>query len=73
MEATVFNDAQLELLNMMATVKSPETLSELKQAISNFFAQKVEDEVNRLWQTGELNDAKVESFKHLHERTPYRD
>ena len=73
MEATVFNDAQLELLNMMATVKSPDTLSELKQAISNFFAQKVEDEVNRLWQTGELNDAKVESFKHLHERTPYRD
>lgn len=73
MEATVFNNAQLELLNMMATVKSPDTLSELKQAISNFFAQKVEDEVNRLWQTGELNDAKVESFKHLHERTPYRD
>lgn len=73
MNATVFNDAQVELLNMMAQVKSPDTLSELKQAISDFFAQKAEEEVQRLWATGALNEAKVESFRTLHERTPYRN
>lgn len=33
MAATVFNQAQLELLDMMQWVKSPEALAELKQVI----------------------------------------
>lgn len=37
MEHTVFNEAQLDILNMMQWVKSPEALSDLKQAISDFF------------------------------------
>ena len=40
MAATVFNQAQLELLDMMQWVKSPEALAELKQVISDFFAKK---------------------------------
>ncbi|MBQ1780964.1 MAG: dephospho-CoA kinase [Bacteroidales bacterium] len=72
MKQTVFNNAQLEILNLMAYAKSSETLSDLKQVISDFFAQKVEDEVNLLWQNGELSEEKVESFRTLHERTPYK-
>lgn len=72
MKQTVFNNAQLEILNLMAYAKSNETLSDLKQAISDFFAQKVENEVNLLWQNGELSDEKIESFRTLHERTPYK-
>jgi hypothetical protein len=72
MTQTVFNNAQLEILNLMAYAKSSETLSDLKQVISDFFAQKVEDEVNLLWQNGELSEEKVESFRTLHERTPYK-
>lgn len=72
MRQTVFNNAQLEILNLMAYAKSSETLSDLKQVISDFFAQKVEDEVNLLWQNGELSEEKVESFRTLHERTPYK-
>ncbi len=40
MAATVFNQAQLELLEMMHWVKSPEALADLNQAISDFFAKK---------------------------------
>lgn len=72
MKQTVFNSAQLEILNLMAYAKSSETLSDLKQVISDFFAQKVEDEVNLLWQNGELSEERVESFRTLHERTPYK-
>ena len=39
MAATVFNQAQLELLDMMQWVKSPEALAELKQVISDFLCQ----------------------------------
>ncbi len=71
MEATVFNPAQLQLLEMLSYVKSKESLAELKQAISNHFANLAQKEIDRLWETGELNEEKVESFRNLHQRTPY--
>ena len=72
MEATVLNEAQLELLRMMSAFNSPEAVSDLKQAISNYFAQKTEEEIDRLWADGTLTEAKVESFRTLHERTAYK-
>lgn len=69
---TVFNQAQLDLLDMMSFVKSPHMLSELMQVISDYFAQQAEKEIDRLWEDGTLNEDKVESFRHLHERTPYQ-
>lgn len=70
--ATTLNEAQLQILDMMSFIKSEETLNDLKRVISDFFAQQAQDEINRLWETGELNETKVESFRKLHERTPYK-
>lgn len=72
MAATALNDAQLDIINMMQWVKSPEALAELKQAISDFFAKKAKEEMNKMWARGEMTQEKFESFKTLHERTPYR-
>ena len=88
-QATVFNKAQLELIDMMSFVRSPEMLSQLKQIISDYFAREMlsqlkqiisdyfarqaEEEIDRLWTEGTLDNAKVEGFRHLHERTPYTD
>ena len=72
MEATVFNQAQMQLLEMMSFVRTPESLADLNKVISDYFAQQAQEEINRLWATGELNDEKVENFRHLHERTPYK-
>ncbi len=69
---TVFNQAQLELLDMLSFVKSPMMLSELRQVVSDYFAKQAEEEIDRLWEDGTLNETKVESFRHLHERTPYK-
>ena len=49
---TVFNAAQLKMLNMMAMLKT-------------------KDEIDRLWEEGELSEEKVEGFRTLHERTHY--
>ena len=43
-----------------------------KEFKANHFAELAKKEIDRLWETGELNDEKVESFRHLHERTPYK-
>lgn len=69
---TVFNQAQLDLLDMMSFVKSPHMLSELMQVISDYFAKQADEEIDRLREDGILNEDKVESFRHLHERTPYQ-
>ncbi len=71
-QTTAFNEAQLDLLDMLSHVKTSEVASALRQAISDYFALKVEEEMNRLWVNGEMTEEKVESFRHLHERTPYR-
>ena len=72
MTATPLNEAQLEVLRMMAVFNTPEAVRDLKQAISNYFAQKAEAEIDRLWEDGTLTESKVESFRTLHERTPYK-
>lgn len=72
MEHTVFNEAQLDILNMMQWVKSPEALNNLKQAISDFFAKKAKEEMDALWANGTMTQEKFDSFATLHERTPYR-
>ncbi|MBO4530521.1 MAG: dephospho-CoA kinase [Paludibacteraceae bacterium] len=72
MQTSTLNKAQLEILDMMSFVKTQETLSELKQVISNYFASELEKEMNHLWETKEMTEEKVESFKTLHERTPYK-
>lgn len=70
-QPTKFNAAQLELLDMMSHVKSPETLKELRQVIVQFFAKKMEEEIDSMWEDGTLSEEKVEGFRNLHERTPY--
>lgn len=72
MNVTVFNPAQLQVLDMMSFVDSPEALAELKKAISDYFAKQAQKEIDRLWESGELNEEKVENFYQLHERTPYK-
>ncbi|MBO4810347.1 MAG: dephospho-CoA kinase [Prevotella sp.] len=72
MQKTTFNEAQLELLRMMSLIDTPEAVSDLRQALSDYFAKKAKEEIDGLWEKGELTEEKVESFRHLHERTPYQ-
>lgn len=72
MEATVFNQAQMQLLDMMSFVKTPEALNDLNKAISDYFAREAQKEIDRLWESGDLDEEKVENFRRLHERTSYK-
>lgn len=71
MAATVFNQAQLDIIEMMKWIKNPETLVELKKVIADFFANKAKKEMDAMWANGNMTQDKLESFKHLHERTAY--
>ena len=75
---TVFNKAQLELLDMLADIDSEEELQALKHALSEFFARRAEffarradEELERLWQTGQWNEQVLRNFQQAHFRTSY--
>lgn len=70
-QAATLNQAQIQFLDMLSFIKTPQELNELNKAVSHYFAQKAEEELERLWDEGTLNKEKIESFRHLHERTPY--
>ena len=72
MAATVLNEAQQELLRMMAVFNTPAAVGDLKQAISDYFAKKAEEEIDKMWENGTMTEEKVEGFRTLHERTPYK-
>ena len=55
----------------MASLKSEEDLRELQQAISNFFAERADREMERLWEEGVINEEVIEGWKNEHMRTTY--
>ncbi len=71
MEATVFNPAQLKLINLVSVLNTPDELRGLQKVISDYLAKQLDSEINKLWEDGTLTAEKVESFRYLHERTPY--
>ena len=72
MSRTIFNEAQLELLSVMANVKDDAELMALKHAISEFFARRADEEMEKLWQSGEWNEQTLQDLKDAHYRTPYQ-
>ena len=71
MEATVFNPTQLHLLKMFSYAKSEEALLEIKKALRVYFAQKVEEDMDALWDEGLWSQEKNEAVLEEHLRTPY--
>ena len=65
------NQAQLQILDMLSFIKTPEALRDLNKVISDYFVQMADAELDRMWNEGTLNEERIESFRHLHERTPY--
>lgn len=47
-----FNQAQLQLLDMMSFVKTPEALSDLNKAISDYFVKKADEEMEKCGMKG---------------------
>lgn len=69
---TIFNEAQLKLLDLFSVLKTPEELDELQKVVSDYLAKRLRGEIDKLWDDGTLTEEKIEGFRHLHERTPYK-
>ncbi len=73
MEGTKFNEAQLHILRVMSHIKSDEELQALKKVISEYYARRVDEEAERLWNEGVLSQDKLDEIRKEHLRTPYKE
>ena len=69
MEQTVFNQAQMKLLRMMSFVNTQKELENLESAISQYFAQKVDDEIDALCANGEITLETIDNWGNEHMRS----
>lgn len=72
MEAVTFNKAQMHVLNLLSHIKSEKALDELKDQLAAFYAKQVDDEMDKLWESGEWDEKKLEELRDAHLRTPYK-
>lgn len=70
-QRTLLNEAQLGILRLLGRMKTVEQVNELRQVISNYYAQKATEEMDRLWENGEWSEEKNEGALKEHLRTPY--
>ena len=66
------NVAQMEFLQLLGRIKTEEELSELRKVVCDFYARKIDDEMDRLWAEGKWDNEKNEAVLKEHLRTPYK-
>ena len=71
MQSTTLSPIQLQLLHMFSYIKNEESLSELKEVLSNYYFQKAEKEVERVWKEKNMSNEMMHELLNAHYRTPY--
>ena len=69
MAATVLNPVQQHLLKMFAFDGSEERLMEVKEVLTKYFSQKLDDRLNELWDSETLNQEKLDELRKIDVRT----
>ncbi len=69
---STFSPAQYEVLNILSVINKEEDVVALKALIVQFLNNRLQNEIEHLWDDGVLTEQKVTSWQHEHMRTPYR-
>ena len=73
MKSELFNPVQLHLLKMFSYAKGERALEEIRKSLTAYFAQRVEEDMDKLWDEGLWDQDKNEAILKEHLRTPYND
>ncbi|WP_165156832.1 hypothetical protein [Parabacteroides sp. ZJ-118] len=69
MATTVLNSVQQHLLKMFAFDGSEERLNEVKEVLTDYFSRKLDDRLNELWDSGVLDQGKLDELRKMDVRT----
>ena len=65
------NAAQYEIINMLSCINNEKDVKDLKDVIVQFLNSRLQNEIDKLWNNGTLNDDIVNGWKDEHMRTSY--
>lgn len=65
------NQAQMDFLRLLAHFNTEDEVKELNDLVCEYYARKVDEEMDRLWDEGKWSEEKIEETLHEHLRTPY--
>ena len=71
-QATKLNAVQLHLLKMFARPMDEQDLAAIKSLLSNYYAQKVDAESEKLWDEKGMSQQTIDDLLNTHLRTPYK-
>ena len=71
MQLSRMNQSQMMILESFAGVQDEHELNELMDLLRSFYAQRLEREMQRLWDNGTLDQQKLNEMRDEHLRTPY--
>lgn len=69
--AKKLTNLQLELIKMFGYEVSNEQLAEIRSILSNYFANQITSEVDKLFEANKWGEEKIEEWAEEHMRTPY--
>ena len=72
MEATKLNSTQLHLLQLFEFCRTEDDTDDLKEVLSEYYKKRLDNMLDDLWESGELNQEKINALKNTHLRTPYQ-
>ena len=69
-EMTLYQ-AKMNLLRVVDCIRTIDDVQAIQQILANYYAQKAEAEMDRLWDNGTINEQVIEQWGQEHMRTPY--
>ena len=67
------NQAQMDFLRLLSHFKTEEEVRELNDLVCKYYSQKIDEEMDRLWDEGKWSHEKIEETLKEHLRTPYQN
>ena len=65
MEAAVLNPTQMHLLKLFAFNNSEDYAREIQLVLTRYFQQKLDEESDRLWESGVLDRERLDEIRHM--------
>ena len=65
------HQAKMNLLRVVDCIRTIDDVQAIQQILANYYAQKAEEEMDRLWDNGTINEQVIEQWGQEHMRTPY--
>ena len=65
MTATALNKTQVHLLQMFQVDDSQDGLDELKELLYSYYSKKMEESLNKLWDSGALDQKRLDEINNM--------